>query len=243
MTSPHLLIGSYACEPGQASFKIDKNVVRGQRGVSAYLDETWHVHGRVTGTSQSDISSKIVALETAVLDIPSSSMDVAFMLDASTPSAHKLTGATAINGIQTGKLEWLTGDYGDGLASGAQYVLKRSFRLVLTARTLRDGTGNGLWAYSQTIKQRGNGGPRVVMVGSLTGTQDDQETMQFTKYLIMQSGFNIGATGYISADTPILPARLINEQAEASTVSPQMFGLNHSAGFMTSWHYTMQTSL
>ena len=231
-----LFYNGYAFDPNAVWFTIHKQAIIGGLGRRKYIAEMWHLTGRVSGTSTSEVQGKVVALENAMSD----GGDLVFSL------THALYSADCVEGTHVYSLRWIPGF--DGVrGSGAEMVLRRTFQITIGGKKLATGIDTDLIAYRETIRGRGTGGPIVLPVTSMAGSVQAQQRVAQTPFWTTQSGYAIGLTEY-----PLPATRLwlttpgvyyMPDQVVGGYTTPENFGINRNTGFRTDWNYTCWSAL
>lgn len=225
-----LFYNGYGFPPDAVSFRIDFNPVIGQTGRTNYVDQFWTLDGRVNGENSNEVIAAIEQLVAAL--VPGG--DLVFSL------YHKLLNADCTQGTQIRKFEWLKGYDYVGHGSGAELVLRRTFRAVIGGRVVTP-SDTDLVAYSESVQGIGTGGPIIKPVQSLYGAVQAQQTVLHTPYYARQSGFAVGLLDYPAASTPIWQSTsgvyYLPEQCSVTLESPKNIGINQNTNFTTRWSY------
>lgn len=226
---PYLSYGAYDFPPDATSFTIVNNPVIGQTGRQNYVDVTWYIDGRVNGNNTSEVVSAVNALEAALIP----GQNLVFSI------THQLLSANCLQGTIIKNFQWLRGRdnvYG----SGAELVLRRTFRLAIFGRVLQTADIDYI-SYSESVRGIGTGGPVIKPVRSLTGAVQAQQTTAITEFWSRQSGTAVGASTYPTASTPIWQGVsgvvYPPEQSWIEYDSPRILGINGNSQFVTRWSY------
>ena len=233
----HLTYNGYSHEENEVWFNIQKLNEFSPRGRPMKQHQTWTIRGVLIGTSESDLTNKINALESAY---SIGGGDLLFYGNSNTVTAHAMRSSYSTNGVQIGRIQWLEGNKGIW-GSGTEYQNKRSYQIVARAEYL--ATGDNIVSYHTTISAKGNCGPNKLWQGSLTGTPQQQIVQLFTTQKIAQMGRAIGLTGYPIPDGPLWPGIPENEDLRnPSYDSPLRVGINISTHWPVSWKYFFESS-
>lgn len=227
----HLSIGDYDCDNDAAWFGIERNGIFGSTGRVTKVRHTWTIMGRVNGSDSSAVDAEVIALETAVED----GIDIVFSLG----STMSLLDADCTEGTHIKSFQWLTGS--DGVrGSGAEGILRRSFKLVVYGDKLA-ASDTVITQWHETLTGIGNAGPRIVPVGSITGTVQAQQVQAHTPCFLIQSGYAVGRDATPAYPDPVyFGVSGIHYMPEAMTVSkftPKDWGRIQNNQFGIRWSY------
>lgn len=226
-----LSYGTYEFPPDAVSFTINSRPIINPVGFTNYLDVRWYLDGRVNGNDTSEVITAIEALEAALIP----GQDLVFSI------YHQLLSANCVQGTQIYDFRWLKGYDDIGRGSGAELVLRRTFKAVIGGLVLVT-SDNDLYAYSESVRGIGTGGPVIKPVRSLAGAVQAQQTTAITEFWSTQSGFATGLLAYPAASTPIwlLTPGVVYppEQTWVQEDSPRMLGINNNTRYTTRWSYT-----
>lgn len=226
-----LFYGGFAFYPDATWFTIHKQAILGNTGRRKFVAETWHIDGRVNGTSIAEVSANAAALENALLD----GGDLVFTL------FHRLLSADCVEGTHVHSFTWVPGYDGTTRGSGAEMVLRRTFKLVISGKKIATGIDSDIIEYQETIVGRGTGGPLVLPVTSLYGNVQAQQRVAKTPFWSVQSGYAIGLTDYPLASSRMFlgvpSVYYMPEQVSEGLHTPQNWGLNQNTGYKINWSY------
>lgn len=225
--------GGYTSVPGAASFTINKTTIIGGTGCANLVHHQYIINSRLQGTDAADIAAQIAALEGELID----GQDLTFSL-----GGHGLSSAACTEGTHVRRLTWLKG-YDGVHGSGAEFVNRRSFQIVidglipLTAAT-------DVVAWSETLIPIGTGAPSIVPVTSLAGAVQPQQTVAYTPYYLIQSGFGIGLTVTPVPSTPLWANGVagiywhnVDRWKLPTIATPTKWGINQNLYYKTEWSY------
>lgn len=225
-----LFYNNVGFDPDAVWFTIHKQAILSGMGRRKFIDEKWYLTGRVSGANTAEVQAKVDALENNLAD----GGDLVFTL------THRLLSADCVEGTHVYSLTWLPGF--DGVrGSGAEMVLRRTFKMVIGGKKLATGIDTDLIEYRETVSGRGTGGPQVIPVLSLYGYPQAQQRVARTPFWATQSGYAIGLTAY-----PLPPTRIwlttpgvyyMPDQVIGSLTTPQNFAINQNTAFRTTWSY------
>ena len=193
----------YAHDDNACWFEIHRYGIVGATGRIIKARNIWTVHGRVncsagttdTSSAIAQVNTKVLAFEAALKD----GGDVIFSLG----SSMRLLDSDCTEGTHIKSFSWLPG-YDGVRGSGAEGVLRRTFKLVVYGDIPVTNTDTDITQWQETITYSGTGYAKVVPVGSLAGAVQAQQLQAYTPYYILQSGFAVGLTGYPTTPTPML---------------------------------------
>lgn len=185
-----------------------------QRGEVVQVRKSISLQGVLLGTSQSQITQQITALEAAY---STNHLDAGLYHDDDTPSPHFLDNSSSIDGVKVIALEFPTGD-------GAEYATGRSYTITLQADFLAVATQ--LVAFQESLQFVGTCGPRRVFVPTLNGLPQKQTVHAATSARIVQSGSAIGLRAYPAIPHPFLPAAEHVDRREIDYGAPESRGSN-----------------
>lgn len=227
----NLTIGSVTLDDNSAWFEIHREGLRGGTGRINKVRHLWTINGRVNGADSSEVDTKVTELESAVVD----GIDISFSLG----STMSLTSADCFQGTHIKSFSWLKGT--DNVrGSGAEGVLRRSFRLVVFGDILTS-VDTDITQWSETFTQIGNGGPRVIPVGSLLGDIQAQQLQAKTPFTLLQSGFALGLTTHPDAPAAayfgVPGVHYDPASMTAAKSDPKEWGINKNTQYGVRWGY------
>lgn len=175
-----LRYGSYAHDDGEVEVSITRRTEFGQRGAFRIV-ETWDCRGQKVGSSQSDLTAKLRALENAY---SRGGFNVVLLDSNGSRSVHEIVNARTVGGVQIVKpITYPTG-------TGAEYSTFRSYEFTLEASYVDAGflsVNGGITDFTETIVIEG-GGPTRVVIELDQGDPVEQITRDRTAYRATQSG-------------------------------------------------------
>lgn len=228
----YLTYNGYQFQNDSAWFERHIRPIIGKTGRRNYEHHQWIIHGRLNGDNTAAVDAARMTFQSALVD----GGDLLFSLGTD----QNLISSSTISGTRIQHLKWLAG-YDGVRGSGAEDVLRRTYMLVIDG--LRKVTSDtDVIEYHETVTGIGNGGPRILPVGSLNGDVTPQQTQLKTRCEAIQTGYAVGLTAYPNPSTPIW----ISGQADVyeyfdrrrfSLSSPQQIGRNLSTGYRRGWSY------
>lgn len=237
----------YTHDENACWFEIDRYGIVGPTGRIIKTRNIWTIHGRVNSSASpgapssaaiASVNSKVAAWENKLKD----GGDVIFSLGDS----MKLLDADCVEGTHLKSFSWLPG-YDGVRGSGAEGVLRRTFKLVVYGDIAVTNTDTDIMEWQETISYTGTGLAKVVPVGSLAGTVQAQVLQQYTPYWITQSGHAVGLTNYPYAPTPIFQGFTTGvyytpDGVSTSKMTPRKYGKNKNLEFPIRWNYRAWSS-
>lgn len=208
------------------SFSIRHN--RNARGFTGTVTYLLELRGTLIPTAtQAAIRTAIDDLLLAY-DRGSSIGDCGLYHDDGTASSYYLRASSALGGVLIQEINFPF-DGGRGM-----YATAVDFRLTL--RAIYPNTGVVYQDFREEIQVTGTGGPRKILVESLTGVPQEQILTQRTPVTARQSGFAVGLSTYPPYPTPIWPRVEQVERRQQNKGAP-----TNNAGVFTdypiSWTY------
>lgn len=230
-----LLVGGYTHDDN--SVWISPLVIRrvpSQRGRNMLLQHRWGVHGVLVGTSQSNLTSKIAALETGYRNITG---DVLLKDNSGTNSAHTITYANTVNGIRA-SITYPGSFAAAGWGSGSEYTYIRYFVAQIEADVL--SIDDNILLYHQTM-QFSLGGSGYKVMEAFTGPPQVQFTKQQSKFWGIQRGMAIGAFINPNPADPLVGVPTDPDRSWVDYGTPQIQGSLRNIGFPTRWSYYFES--
>lgn len=193
-----LRYGSYAHDFGEVSVVIERSTEYAARGVYKRV-ETWSIEGRKVGSSASDLTTKLTAMEAAYAF---NSRDVLLIDENGGQTVHRIASAATLGGVQVVQPP----SYPDG--SGAQYATFRDYTIVLRAEFLiTTGVIAGVVEYQESVSLSGGGPVRVVLELD-EGDPVEQIVRDRTAYQATQSGSLRSLIANPTPPKPLWPDKL-----------------------------------
>jgi hypothetical protein len=209
-------------------------------GSSTTKDVLFSIRGVKTATSVANLTTKLVALENAY---SVEGQTFALKDNSGNNTVHVLQTGLTVNGVKLESFEYLSGtvEVGGSYGSGSEYTLRRTYQIVLSGEILNGS--NQYVDYSETLRLVGDGGPKFIMIGALTGPVQAQTVQQFTPYKVIQSGYAVGLLDYPTAPAPIWPAALHGDVKIEEIGTPGQFGQNVNRNFPIRWRYEFESAV
>ena len=165
-----LKYNSYAFNSHTTTLPISRTFEHDQRGVAVRERQEWNVKTVITGTSQSDLTTKIIALTGAMVDGGS----LIFYRDDTGLSAHYLYN------VKIQSINFPTSD-------GVEYATQRTVEIRFSGTKII-GESNQVIRFNESVSTTGTGGGRFVMKETIEGKPVRQQVAQYTLCTATQSG-------------------------------------------------------
>lgn len=229
-----LFLGSYAFDDNAVIIASHGEILK-NRGGQIYARRVWHdVEGYLTGSSQSDITQAMSALQTA---LAKPFQDFVFKQSDGNESATLLKNAGSITGVNVS----IGPDFTK--SEGAEYVTRRHFTFRVEAEYPLSGTNNFLLSFTEHLDFWG-GGPRFVHKEAVVGPVQKQQVREQTIYHAVQSGMSEGYRKEPSVPPPIWPGALIEANPRIRRSSPDRRGKGYERyGLTWEWRFESATPL
>lgn len=226
----NLTYNNYTFDEDAVWFTINKRGIIGRTGRRNLVAEQWVIHGRVNGADVSAVNAKIALVEAAMVD----GGDLVFSL-----GSHSLLSSNCTEGTHVRLFSWLPG-YDGVHGSGAENVLRRSFRMIIDGITVNTADTD-IIEWHESVFTIGTGGPIIVPSGSLAGIVEPQQIQAYTHFITIQSGYGVGLTTYPIPASPIwrFTGGVYYEplQCRSGPATPSQWGINQNTGYRWNWNY------
>lgn len=236
--------GSYTHQLNETRFRFRVMPVYGENKVIVGTTKYANIQGMLTGTDASDLSTKLLAMQTAY-----ARNDGDFYLlqnDNSTPvSAYTILGSQTIGGIRCTRFE-------TPLQDPAELTTYVNYEIDLEADY--GGVGifgggnapqNTLISWNQSISIRGTGGPRFSILEARNGLPQKQVISQRTPVFATQRGEAVGLYRQPNKEQPIWPQHLMEPDVEVFEDSADSVGGSGNQlkqrELRTTWNYQFQS--
>jgi hypothetical protein len=225
-----LKVGAYSFLANSLWVTSQEEVLKTQE---ANLPYGWRVRlmvtGFLTGTSQSDLTTKQNALQLA-LRIPN--QNIIFYQDSGAISATKLLVANSITGVIIEKVSF------PGMRAN-EYVNERQFTFEAYAEYPLNPRLNYMMSYSESVMTSG-GGPIYIHKNALNGIPQKQQLYPATAYVATQHGSAVGYRSYPPFPGPIWPGAQKHAPVITRTAPRRNgYGLEQ---YTVEWQYTFESA-
>ena len=198
----YLVRNGYRHDENEADVTISRRVNRSDQGTPENMVETWTIEGRILGSSQSDITSKLQQLESAY---STDGGDIALIDNSGNRTIHELRSQDALSKIR------IVEPVSYPNSGGAEYAVWRTYRIVLEAETRYGTANNAPTSFNETFKVIGNGGPiKIWFFPPLASRPVSQIVARASLYRLQQSGQITGYSRNLPYPAPLFPAALTN---------------------------------
>jgi len=190
-----LKFGQYAHANNEVGIVMSRGSLRDQYGIIYGYHTTWTIRGILQADTQADITTAIAALEAAY---SSEGKDaILYLDDGITATAHKLLDGPSFGGVKVKDGP----NYPNGV--GAEYSTFRTYEITLEASYGFNNAG-GLTQFDEVIAMFG-GGPRWILIQTLNGPPQRQQTADMTPFYAQQSGSATGVLTWPEPGSPLFP--------------------------------------
>lgn len=205
------------------------------RNKYVFLRKTMTIQGHFCVSGQSNIRSKLQALEEVYLsDLVASA---GLYHDDGTPSAHFLDDKSSLNGVRVMALDYPKDE-------GGEYDTGRSYRIVLQADYLNPRLlESHIWSWEETISMHGAGGPSWEMIPQFVGPPVKQINAMLTPQRFIQSGQSVGVTMHVTPFNVLPPNGILFPEYEHGDRRIMEYGTTlkkgayHSILFPSKWTF------
>ena len=224
--------GGYAFDDNEVWIQAFARRVYSPRGRRIMLHRSCVVGGVKIGTSESDLTAKLQALE-AACNIDGN--DLIFYDNSGNPTVHVLTTSGSLNGVQVKQPVHYPGPpvfWG----MGTEYVYKRTYRVTFEADYL--SFDDNLVSSYETITKIGTGGQSTVYQESFYGVPQLQIPKLYTKCRLIQQGRAVGLTSYPTPSTPLYGDPFIqNDRTQLILEKPLYQNIYTMTHYPVRWAY------
>lgn len=227
--------GNYFHEDNEVWFDVDFRTIHSDVGVRQNILGRWTVYGVKIGTSESDLTSKLNALQLAY---QFDGGDIGFYDNSGNLTTHIMLSGITTDGVQVESFKWLPGNQ-NTWGSGSEYVNKRSYRIVLVGNIIDCPLNIVSWR--ERILGIGTGGPKVIFKGALTGAPQKQTVQQQTSFEAIQEGSAIGYFESPVNPPPFSPQNEHVDRRRLSVYTPK-FGPFRNTLYRVDWTYFFEST-
>lgn len=171
-----LVYGSYTHDENEVSLASVRTSLYSDTRIKIGYTERWTINGRIQGSSQSDLTTKINALRAAY------AVDGGNLYLKDNSGAN--TSLVILNSNTTSGVKIMEVSIPD--LSGAQYTTFVDYTIIADAEVVAQT--ETYESYSDSISITGNGGPKRILMETATGVPIIQTVKQRTKVLAVQNG-------------------------------------------------------
>lgn len=205
----YLVRNGYRHADNEADVAISRRVNRSDQGTPENMVETWTITGRILGSSESDLTSKLQQLEAAY---STDGGEIALIGNSGNKTAHELRSQDALSKIR------IVEPVSYPTSGGGEYAVWRTYRIVLEAETRYGSATNVPTSFNETIQVTGNGEPITIWFYPPAGKPVKQVYGQ-TLYRLTQSGQLTGYSRNLPYPQPLFPGALAADPSVTFTRS------------------------
>ena len=217
--------GNYRHASAEGSFVLTRDFVVGDRGFVNGVTERWDIRGRLEAPNRAQLTTELVALETAY---SVGGLDLMFIdVDGVTPTAHNLISANSITGTRITNFNYVD-------SRNAEYSTFRHYAISIEADFNLSPLGT-IESFQDSLTFTSTGGPRFVVRTTLNGPPVRQQVAAFTPVQAVQTG---SATSRFSQPNPADPIYTLDEQFDRRQVTTTRSRNEGRTSFTTNWTYT-----
>jgi hypothetical protein len=224
--------GSYSHTSGTVdlvNFNTDR--ILDGRGKAQLVRKSMSIQGTLIGTgTQGNLKSQIEELETAY---SVNGRDAVLLHDDGTQSAHTLTNGRSVGGVIVASLNYPVGGAGE-------YATQRSYTISLHADYLATGADN-IVSWNDTVSITGTGGPRKVVLSTISGPAVVQTLAQRTPVRATQSGSGVGFNSWPPPPRPFSAQNEEQERRSIKRTQPERRNRQFS-NYAISWSYSFSSA-
>lgn len=231
--------GDYSHDDNEVWFRVDKEVVRSSLGVPTHVLEIWTISGVKLATSTAALTTACNELQ-AVYGVDDRNL-LFYLSDGTTLTTHGILVAQTLDGVKVRRFSWLEGmPNSQGIGSGSEYVLRRSFQIQIEAKVL-DPRAVNLVSYRERVTQIGTGGPKRIWQGSLEQPPFEQIVQKYTTWRAIQEGTAVGLLDYPTPPAPIWPQYQWKDEDHVGSISTPDYGTVRNTNYPVSWRYVFES--
>jgi len=211
-----LVFNGHSHVENEVGIKIDSQTIEDTFRRIIGRIEKWTIIGALKPDGDT-LATKMTALEAAYKNNAGTSFGDATFTSGS--NVHTLSNATSFGGVKVKAFGYMSGPW----KMRTELANRRSFYAVLQAeyRYSRD-----LYAYRETVRQRGNSGPKWIFNTSLVNAPEFQVLNLSTPVVIVQRGIAIGRGSLPTANSPLYPASIHGDVSELDWSAPEIITSN-----------------
>ena len=196
--------------------------------------QDWHILGAIHRDSQAELTTALIALETAYNTTHKDL--VLYLADGTTQTRHKMINSAQFGGNVLTGFGYIDGPW----KMRCEYANRRTFWATIRGE---QRFGSGQYAWRERLSIKGTGGPKFRYMPQLVGPPEAQVLQTQTPFFYVQEGMAIGRKAYISPPGPLFPSIEHLEMREISYDTPRdmRWGLKNEM-FTSRWRYVMEAT-
>lgn len=202
--------GSYRHPAGEVQISFATERIPASESEPPKLRKTFALTGVLIANGQAAIRSAIESLQSAYAH---HGCDAGLYHDDGSRSPHFLDSSAALNGVRVAAFDFPRGD-------GAEYATHRSYQIRLEAEFGEISGPNREFAFQETLRFVGTGGPRRVWRETLRGRPVRQIVAQQTLCKAFQTGSASGRVAPPHAPSPLWPGFEIAQRRDIEIIAP-----------------------
>lgn len=205
----YLVRNGYRHAENEADVTIDRTVSRSDQGTPERLVETWTIEGRILGTSQSDLTSKLQQLEAAYAN---DGGEIALIDNSGNKTVHELRSQDSLSKVRIVK------PVSYPKSGAGEYAIWRTYRVVIEAEQRFGTATNAPTSFTESFQVTGRGEPITIWFYPPAGKPVKQVYGQ-TLYRLTQSGQLTGYSRNLPYPQPLFPGALAADPSVTFTRS------------------------
>ena len=238
MAKIFLQYGSYQHELSDAAVSIQRVGVPNEAGQIFATRDVWSIQGRLEGTTQADLTTKINALESAYNQQASK---VSLKFEGGADTAHVMDIQNMLSPIQVTQMPSYP------IGAGAEYTTFRNYTIQVEGLVKTGLAQSSLIFYRENVQTSG-GFPRDVLVTTLNTPPIRQRIADFTPFIVRQTGRAISLVGWVIAPPPklnILSQAVLIDNTYTKLGPTETFanGVRIQSRFESTWSYILAAPL
>lgn len=228
----YLKWGNYTHPIGEPQIAIARQPILADSGIPVAHTVLWDIQGKLLGTGQADLDTKIASLVAAY---EKQNQDLVLLQsDGQTESQHTLKRSETRGGV------WVVSGPNFPEGRGAEYATVRTFSIQIQAEVPVTDPQSALVSFEETLRLSG-GGPIYSHVETAFGFPVKQKLRANTTFRATQSGSAIGYHNYPAVPLPIFGrARLVGLPSITRT-SPRQVGTSFRH-YRVAWQYQFESA-
>lgn len=229
--------GAYVHAQDECGIKVEYQSIFDQFNRRIGEFRTYHIMGWIKGTSQSDLTTKLTALEAAYA---TDYRDLTLYLNnGTTPTVHSLESADCFGGTKVVGFGYMDGPW----KMGTEYANRRTFWAIVKGEVR---VGDGIYQYREKLEVKGVGGIKWRFIPQINGVAELQTLQTDTPFFYIQQGRAVGFTAYPTPPAALFPSAVHNELISIIYETPEEVRYDGVTQtnllYPVSWSYVMETT-
>jgi hypothetical protein len=226
-----LKLGQYEFDSNACFISTRMETVWSAGGEAIAYRYLWTVEGYLSGSSQTDLTTKALALET---QLKRQDLDLIFYRDDGGESANFLHSRGSMTGIRITRGPDFTN------RNGSEYATERTFSFEAEAEYPTRNDSSVLMSWEEEL-ETGGGYPLIIHRPAINAPPQKQIVFQQMPYTATQSGAIVGYLKYPSVPPPLFPAHL-KEAPVIHRRSPERRKPGNHQGFSVTYRYVFESA-